>query len=123
MKDVNKRINKWLDFNNLTQLQFAKDIGVTKGATNQWAKGYTEPTPAHEKRMALVYPDLNVYWLWGKNESMTRTNILKPVEKSHVDSIIKENMHLKNEISTKDFLIESLRDQIAMLKSALLENA
>lgn len=115
METIGNRIKKWLDFNNLSQVQFGRDIGVSKGAVNQWVNNVNEPSPSHEKRMAMVYPELNIYWLWGKNEHLTRTNVLRPIEKSNVESILSENRFLKDKVETQQMLIEAYQEQIRML--------
>ena len=121
MLKINERIEKWLKFNNITQVEFAKNIGVTKATVNQWVKGYTKPTPTNEKTIALSYPELNIYWLWGKEENITREVILKPIDKISYENLIAENTHLQDKVTYQDKLIASLSEQIDMYKFRLKE--
>lgn len=54
------QFDKWLDSQDITQRDVARELGVTHQAVNHWYKGRWYPNPGHLKQLLKTYPDLQV---------------------------------------------------------------
>lgn len=110
-----ERIKEFLEEFNLTQVDLAKKIGVSKASVSQWIVGKTEPTPQHEKRIALQFPKLNVYWLWGAGDELMIRDEAKVINNRPIETFVMENTMYKDKVKDLERIIEGKDAQIEML--------
>lgn len=60
---MNKRLLQFLQVENITQSQFADNIGVARGSVSHILKGRNKPGFEFIESMARHYPALNLDWL------------------------------------------------------------
>lgn len=109
--DYIDRLEQLIKFLKVSKIDFAKDIGVSPSAITHWLQGITEPSPTNEKKIALAYPEINVYWLWGTKETMTRKEIRLEVSKTTIETLKIENQYLKEKVNDLQTIINLLEKQ------------
>lgn len=77
--------------------------------------GKTEPTPQHEKRIALQFPKLNVYWLWGAGDELMIRDEAKVINNRPIETFVMENTMYKDKVKDLERIIEGKDAQIEML--------
>ncbi len=60
---MNKRLQQFLNAENITQSQFAERIGVAKASVSHILAGRNRPGFDFIESMSLSFPDLNLDWL------------------------------------------------------------
>jgi transcriptional regulator with XRE-family HTH domain len=118
--NARERLQTFLESENMTQVNLASKLGVSKASVSQWILGKTEPTPSHEKKMAQIFPKLNIYWFWGNDgEDMFRVDT-KVINRNSVESYNIENTMLKDKLIYLERLIESKDNQIDTLNKLIV---
>lgn len=92
----------------ITQKEFGKKIGVTPATVTMWIKGQTLPTANHEKRIALVFSEINIYWLFGLNEPMIRGKVEREINRVSLESLKNRIKYLEEKVKDQKKIIELL---------------
>jgi transcriptional regulator with XRE-family HTH domain len=83
---MKEKIKAIMEKERITTTEMAKKIGVSKGAVSQWVTGRAVPTATHEKRIAHEFRWLNIYWLWGMEDNMSREVSIHDMNKRIIES-------------------------------------
>ena len=117
MSEFRERLQELIDKEGINQRQLSEKIGVTKVAVTEWMYARAIPTPAHEKKIALSFPHVNVYWLWGFDGEPYFRTIFKKLESKPEEQFIMENKLLKARITDMEYIIQIQKEEIERLKS------
>jgi len=73
---IGDRIRLAREFRNLTQSQFARELGLTPAAVNQWEKGTTEPGIEHMLRFRREH-QIPLDWIYAADTEVLRPPFLR----------------------------------------------
>ena len=82
---MNKRFQKWLDYNDINSNKLAENINVSRATISHIISGRNKPSVDFLHKILNKYPDLNLNWLISGNGSMKIDNNIK---KRIVDKVV-----------------------------------
>ncbi|MBC8306294.1 MAG: helix-turn-helix transcriptional regulator [Pelagibacterales bacterium] len=82
---MNKRFQKWLNYNDLNSNKLAENINVSRATISHIISGRNKPSVDFLHKILNKYPDLNLNWLVTGNGSMKFDNNIK---KRIVDKVV-----------------------------------
>lgn len=82
---MNKRFQKWLDYNDINSNKLAENINVSRATISHIMSGRNKPSVDFLHKILNKYPDLNLNWLVTGNGSMKIDNNIK---KRIVDKVV-----------------------------------
>ena len=82
---MNKRFQKWLDYNNINSNKLAEKINVSRATISHIISGRNKPSVDFLHKILKKYPDLNLNWLVTGAGSMKIDNNIK---KRIVDKVV-----------------------------------
>ncbi len=82
---MNKRFQKWLDYNNINSNKLAEKINVSRATISHIISGRNKPSVDFLHKILKKYPDLNLNWLVTGAGSMKIDNNIK---KMIVDKVV-----------------------------------
>ena len=82
---MNKRFQKWLDYNDINSNKLAENINVSRATISHIISGRNKPSVDFLHKILNKYPDLNLNWLISGNGSMKINNNIK---KRIVDKVV-----------------------------------
>ena len=85
MVKMNKRFQKWLNYNDLNSNKLAENINVSRATISHIMSGRNKPSVDFLHKILNKYPDLNLNWLVTGNGSMKIDNNIK---KRIVDKVV-----------------------------------
>lgn len=85
MVKMNKRFQKWLNYNDLNSNKLAENINVSRATISHIISGRNKPSVDFLHKILNKYPDLNLNWLVTGNGSMKIDNNIK---KRIVDKVV-----------------------------------
>jgi transcriptional regulator with XRE-family HTH domain len=85
MVKMNKRFQKWLDYNDINSNKLAENINVSRATISHIMSGRNKPSVDFLHKILNKYPDLNLNWLVTGNGSMKIDNNIK---KRIVDKVV-----------------------------------
>ncbi len=85
MVKMNKRFQKWLNYNDLNSNKLAENINVSRATISHIISGRNKPSVDFLHKILNKYPDLNLNWLVTGNGSMKFDNNIK---KRIVDKVV-----------------------------------
>ena len=85
MVKMNKRFQKWLNYNDLNPNKLAENINVSRATISHIMSGRNKPSVDFLHKILNKYPDLNLNWLVTGNGSMKINNDIK---KRIVDKVV-----------------------------------
>ncbi len=95
---MDKRLQRFLDAENITQSQLAEKLGVAKASISHILAGRNRPGFDFIQSMAQCYPDLNLDWLIaGKGKMYKSQNgspVTQPSEEPRIPAQSKESGRL-----------------------------
>ena len=95
---MDKRLQRFLDAENITQSQLAEKLGVAKASISHILAGRNKPGFDFIQSMAQCYPDLNLDWLIaGKGKmykSQNRSPVTQPSEEPRIPAQSKDSGRL-----------------------------
>ena len=74
---MNKRFQKWLDYNNINSNKLAEKINVSRATISHIISGRNKPSVDFLHKILKKYPDLNLNWLVTGVGSMKIDNNIK----------------------------------------------
>lgn len=107
-----ERINELMRKEGLSELQFAKRIGVPQSSVNGYLSGKNTPPTKFITNVITEFSDVSAEWLMRGNGSMYISDI-------PADGDSEQVLDLKAELTRKEGEIEGLRQTIADLKAAM----
>lgn len=113
---MNKRLQQFLDAENVTQAQFADNIGVARASVSHILAGRNKPGWDFLTSMQKHYPNLNIEWLLSGNGKMYKT-----LEREQVCSVpvpVKEN----SEPATENLFSIQAEDDTEMMPTTPRES-
>ncbi|MBQ8062059.1 MAG: helix-turn-helix transcriptional regulator [Bacteroidales bacterium] len=85
---MNKRLQQFLNAENITQSQFADSIGVAKASVSHILAGRNKPGFDFIESMARVFPRLNLEWLIsGRGRMYKDLSDAFPVQNSPLEEV------------------------------------
>ena len=82
---MNKRFQKWLDYNDINSNKLAEKINVSRATISHIISGRNKPSVDFLHKILKKYPDLNLNWLVTGAGSMKIDNNIK---KRIVDKVV-----------------------------------
>jgi len=82
---MNKRFQKWLDYNDINSNKLAEKINVSRATISHIISGRNKPSVDFLHKILKKYPDLNLNWLVTGAGSMKIDNNIK---KMIVDKVV-----------------------------------
>lgn len=82
---MNKRFQKWLDYNDINSNKLAEKINVSRATISHIISGRNKPSVDFLHKILKKYPDLNLNWLVTGVGSMKIDNNIK---KRIVDKVV-----------------------------------
>ena len=82
---MNKRFQKWLDYNDINSNKLAEKINVSRATISHIISGRNKPSVDFLHKILKKYPDLNLNWLVTGAGSMKIDNNIK---KSIVNKVV-----------------------------------
>lgn len=107
-----ERINELMRKEGLSELQFAKRIGVPQSSVNGYLSGKNTPPTKFITNVITEFSDVSAEWLMRGNGSMYISDI-------PADGDSEQVLDLKAELMRKEGEVEGLRQTIADLKAAI----
>ena len=74
---MNKRFQKWLDYNDINSNKLAEKINVSRATISHIISGRNKPSVDFLHKILKKYPDLNLNWLVTGAGSMKIDNNIK----------------------------------------------
>ena len=98
---MNKRFQKWLDYNDINSNKLAENINVSRATISHIMSGRNKPSVDFLHKILKKYPDLNLNWLVTGVGSMKIDNNIK--EKKNSVNPINDNHQSHNLLPSSSF--------------------
>lgn len=98
MDSLGKRFSRFREYTKLSQVDFAKKVGVAQSNLTQWETNKNRPNAVKLNKIKVAFPELNINWLiTGEGE------MLNQVKKSDTDDILRKEI---TELREKNKILE-----------------